>query len=118
MQLHVEVIKPEIHLFESNMLFLCAKTLCVFYVVFMLIIHQANFSALHAALFEIKERGRITVLMSHMIDETITPQIQTKIKIRLSPYLTSFDAVEQFWVWIPFQSHCTDYTLKDKTKVG
>ena len=34
-----------------------------------------------------------------------------------SPYLTSFDAVEQFWVWIPFQSHCTDYTLKDKNTI-
>lgn len=36
---------------------------------------------------------------------------------RLSPYLTAFDAVEQFWVWIPFQAHCTDYTLKYKIRV-
>lgn len=35
---------------------------------------------------------RITVVVSH-------------------EWLTAFDAVEQFWVWIPFQSHCADYTL-------
>lgn len=76
----------------------------------------------HCVWFGIKEGGRIKVLKSHMIDETITPQIQQqqqkkKIKFRSSPYLASFDAVEQYWVRIPFQSHRTDYTLKDKTQV-
>lgn len=25
--------------------------------------------------------------------------------------LTSLDAMEQLWVWVPLQSHCTHYTL-------
>lgn len=29
------------------------------------------------------------------------------------PYLTTFDAVEEFWMWIPLQSHGTDYALEE-----
>lgn len=49
------------------------------------------------------------------MDETIAQQIPL---LGSSPYLTSFDAVEQIWRWIPFQSHSADYALQEVEKIG